>query len=118
MLMKEFEIELAITSPRHPMREFVNYLPGGYLIEDRSETGWGFVIRPNEQPSFGSVSEDMSDFLRNMEDMRKFLLGSDLILRLAVYSDSADTTITLDCRYVESLGAKLEISFYPSVEQE
>lgn len=111
----QIDVELALVnaSVGH-LTNILDTLPSGYLVEDRSELGWGLVVRvaqklPND---FNSAIES---FLEPLSSLVKIIRCHGGVLRVGIFFETFTCTIRLKSyeRLVE-LGLSLEISIYPS----
>ncbi len=116
--MQSFDIELALMTLSSTGADEVSYiLPKDYLIEHRSNTGWGYVLRLPDDKLSGDLNEQTIAFLTGLTSIMKWVKSSSSVLRVAVFHDfnvSAYCDINLDeFDLFVSSDLKLELTVYP-----
>ncbi len=113
--MKSYDIELALINlPKKELQEISKVLPAGYLVEDRSNKGWGIVIRLDSENELESLNDQVKAFITGVLPIKKWMELSSPVLRVACFNDKLTCTINLeDFELFVSLKIKLEISIYP-----
>jgi hypothetical protein len=114
--MIRFDIELSVGDVDEATLEcLLDILPATFYVEDRSELGWGWVIRP-ESIVGESESEVLGNFVRGLDDVRVHdVLPPGGVLRLAMFKDTINcTAIVHELSFLARNNVSLEISFYPS----
>lgn len=114
--MATFDVELALTSPRFSIAELEDVLSDAYCVEDRTENGWGYVVTAREESEAASLDGTVEEFLKGLDNIETLTFNSGAILRVAVFSNTASTTILLKCQHIARFGAIAEISFYATDE--
>lgn len=114
MAQATFDIELALLSPDAIRQEVENRLGGSCELEDKSEQGWGLVIRAIN-PSTASLGEQLKSFLTVLAGHEALLRSGQPILRIAAFNPNLTCTVVLEeLDRICALGAKVELSVYPT----
>lgn len=113
--MKSYDLELALINlPKEELQEISKVLPVRYLVEDRSNNGWGIVIRLDSENELASLNDQVRAFIAGVLPIRKWIELSSPVLRVVCFNDKLTCTINLDdFELFVSLKIKLEISIYP-----
>ncbi|MDQ0143316.1 hypothetical protein [Cupriavidus necator] len=115
MRQATFDIELALISPSSVREDLQRRLGDTCTFEDRLEQGWGLVIRPAHSNG-SSIAEQMRKFLSLFAGNEALIRKGDPILRIAAFNPNATSTVLVGDFYLDrvcTLGARLELSFYP-----
>lgn len=114
--MNDYDIELCLTDISvESIKDLSKVLPSGYSIEDRTENGWGLVIRSNNEDEASILNDKVRNFLSGISPIKEWIKSSQSILRVAHFSESFTNTIVLEeFESLVSFKLKLEISIYPS----
>jgi hypothetical protein len=110
------DIELAITDfGNKNILYLVKLLPSAiYNVIDRSAQGYGLVIRCDTLDEDEEINVKIRKFLAPLANMEEKLTDHGCILRIAIYSSLATTTVLLSCLDIlDRYKAKAEISVYP-----
>ena len=102
------------------MNDIQDNLPDDFFVEDRSDNGWGLVIRTTQQLS-DDFSEAIDAFLEPLTRglLAKMVSSHAGILRVGVFYSTCSCTMLLSsCDRLAAFGLSLEISTYPSSEEE
>lgn len=113
--MQSFDIELALMAlSSTDVDEVSRLLPKGYIIENKLNTGWGYILRFPDDELSGDLNTQTMVFLTGLTSIMKWVKSSSSVLRVAVYSDKMTCTINLDVfdLFVSS-DIKLELTVYP-----
>ena len=114
--MTSFDIELALVKlDPVEFHEVKNHLPSGYLVEDKVDLEWGFVIRNVDNTSgTNNLNESVVTFLEGILPIEQWIIHSSSILRVAVYSDKVTCAIRLRCfDLLNRYGIELDLPVYP-----
>ena len=113
--MQSFDIELALKMLSSKDAEHISrILPKNYFIEDRSDTGWGYVLGLTVDEVGDEFSKKVAAFLSGLTSIIKWIKSSSGVLRIAVYNDKVTCTINLDAfDILSSFNIKLELTVYP-----
>ena len=115
----QIDVELAlINASSNNIKYLQSHLPTEFYIEDRSDRGWGIVIRTT-QKSFDDFSATINNFLEPLNPLIEIISNSGGILRVGVFYSTVTCTIRLN--YYEQLAIfrlPIEISTYPSFDEE
>lgn len=116
------DIELAITefgSDRISTLSLM--LPPGYVVEDRTRTGYGLVVRSQGSEAIEEINAKLKTFLEKLLAVAEIARDYGCIARVAVFSSTVTTTALFNIDCLEALrvfNAKLEISVYPIGEDD
>ncbi len=113
----QIDIELALLNASlDQLKEIENRLPPGFIVEDRTDRGWGLVICIiGELPD--DVSGAISDFLQQLSSVTDIISSSAGIMRVGVFHNTANCTMEFNClARLNEFGLSLEISTYPSMD--
>jgi hypothetical protein len=121
------DIELALIKPiDENLLIFINsYVVEGYSVENKNDLGWGYVISKDEEwvGDRRKISDLICRFLSDIEAIilrvRDVRPKIDPILRIGLYYGSYTFTINLlkeSINKMERAGVELELSLYPSLE--
>ena len=115
----QVDVELAlVNAPANDLKAIQDDLPSGFFIEDRSDRGWGLVIRTTQELS-DNVSDSINVFLEPLSPLVRMISDYVGILRVGVFYDTVTCTMRLNsCDRLAELGLLLEISTYPSSDDE
>lgn len=118
--MASFEIELALIDyPVKKITALYHTAPSGFLVEDRSDKGWGIVFRQEITDNKKDLDAAFVSFLEALSDIETEIKSHNAILRIAIYTDSFDYTIRLKSfEILTRYGVQLEASIYPTDEDE
>lgn len=115
----QVDVELSlVNAPANELKAIQDDLPSGFFVEDRSDRGWGLVIRTTQK-----LSDDFSDsidaFLEPLSPLVKMISNHAGILRVGVFYNTVTCTMRLNsCERLAEFGLLLEISTYPSSDDE
>lgn len=115
----QIDVELALVDTS--MDELVNLqrdLPSEFYVEDRSDKGWGVVIRTRRK-----LSDDFNDaingFLTPLNSLVELIISHKRILRVGVFYNTATCTMRLNSSDpLTAFKLPLEITVYPSSDEE
>ncbi len=110
------EIELAMFDvPEKDLPSQAKALSNNCIIEDRSSSGWGTVIRYLKEGAPDKVDDLVIAFLSELNGLKNFITERNAILRVAIYTDSVGYTLRLNSFALFSeFGFPLEASIYPT----
>ena len=114
--MQNFDVELALmTLSSMNANEVLRLIPQDYLVENKSDTGWGYVITPSDNKEFsGDLDQHITDFVAGLAPVLKWIKDSSSVLRVAVYNDKMTCTVNLNkFDFFVSSDIKLELTVYP-----
>lgn len=111
------EIELAFVElPVDQLADEFRDLPDSFLIEDRTDKGWGIVLRQTHEVSGLNLDESIVEFLEKLSYFQDLISEQKTILRVAVYTDAFSHTSRIKSFDLYSgFGFVLEISVYPTM---
>ncbi len=90
-------------------------IPSNYLIEDRSNRGWGIVIL-NDREYIELIDESIIHFIEPLKALTYIISKYSTILRIAVYCSTLTCTLKLNIKETLSIfNSELEISIYPTI---
>jgi hypothetical protein len=114
MKAQTFDVELALLSPGQHRYELEQKLAASMSMEDRSDRGWGLVVRATSLQ--GEALEDqLSEFLGHLSGIEDLVRRSSPVLRIAVFNPSYSCTVLLPkLDRICAMGMQLELSVYPS----
>ena len=109
------DIELALIElSKNNESNLINSLPNGYDSEDRSNKGWGLVIRASGNIDGENIDDCIKSFLEGLVDVKEIIFQSEPILRLAIYNKNINYTLTLKSfKILSDFNITLEASIYP-----
>lgn len=115
----QVDVELAfVNASADQLKSIQDDLPPGFFVEDRSDRGWGLVIRTTQQLS-DDLSSAIDAFLEPLSPLVKMVGNHGGILRVGVFYDTVTCTMRLkSCDRLAVFGLPLEISTYPSSDEE
>lgn len=115
------DIELAITGlGAGQQKSVVNTIPRSFTAEDRSSTGYGLVVRSASSEGDEEINKKLERILGPLAVIVGSVADKGCIVRVAIFSSTATTTVTLTLRSLDILrmfNAKLEVSVYPVDEE-
>lgn len=112
--MIELDVELALTSsPPSDLASLSNRLPSLYYCEDKSNLGWGIIIRYSGDLS-GNLDLAVRQFLEGLCDEDLIPANGTNVLRVAVQHDFCALTLNLRTAIpvLNKLGLEFELSCY------
>ena len=114
--MNDSDIELALIDlSEQDFHQLSNSLPQGYSCLDRTDKGWGLVIRPDSANNMEDIDDSIVDFLNDMGVLKDVIFSSSPILRLGIYNNNYDYTLRLKSfELLSSFNISLEASIYPT----
>ncbi|SEA75051.1 hypothetical protein SAMN05216411_1273 [Nitrosospira multiformis] len=113
MVQPSFDVELALREASRLSVKARARLKSNFLIEDRTESGWGLVLR-TEKPR-GTV---LKDLLATLVKACESSFDTDIaqckpVLRVATLNSSVTSTVWFDdIAYFATISAAVEVSFY------
>jgi len=112
------DIELALIGfPERELPSLENSLPSRYVVENRTSSGWGAVIRATDENHSEEVDASIGDFLAGLEGLENLISPHNGVLRVAIYNDKISCTFRLQSfEQLSKFGVVLEISVYPSAD--
>ncbi|HEB93943.1 MAG TPA: hypothetical protein ENI94_10875 [Gammaproteobacteria bacterium] len=115
----QVDVEIAlINASANELKVIQADLPPGFFIEDRSDRGWGLVIRTTQKLS-DDFSEAIDVFLEPLSPLVEMVSSHAGILRVCVFYSTVTCTMRLNsCDRLAVFGLPLEISTYPSSDEE
>ena len=109
-----YDLELALTDQSRLTEEMVASLRLQFVLEDRSEQGWGLVLRL-EKSDGKSLDDLMQRFLAAAMKFKLVIKSAKPILRVAAFNPNATCTLLLkDIDLLAKLGTQVEVSIYPT----
>lgn len=116
--MQQIDLELALTEGSADLMTIQENLPLGFYIEDRSDRGWGLVIRTSQESS-DDFSSALNEFFNQLLPFKDLIRRHKGILRAGIYYDTATCTVKVDSsvRFTD-FNLCLEISSYPVSDEE
>lgn len=113
MATATFDIELALLRPDAIWQEVKDRLGNACELEDKSEQGWGLVVRVAGLPT-ASLGEQLNHFLAVLAGHEALLRAGQPVLRIAAFNPNLTCTVVLEeLDRICALGAKVELSVYP-----
>jgi hypothetical protein len=113
MAQTTFDIELALLRPDAIWQEVIDRLGNTCELENRSDQGWGLVVRVANLPS-APLGVQLSHFLAALAMHEALLRSGQPVLRIAAFNPNVTCTVLLeDLDRICALGAKVELSVYP-----
>lgn len=115
----QVDVELAlIDASTAELFYFQSKLPVGFYVEDKSDRGWGLVIRTTrELPD--DFSNAVDTFLEPLSSLAEVIGVYDGLLRIGVFYDTATCTMRLNSYdRLADFKLPLEITAYPSSDEE
>jgi len=113
MALPSFDVELALREPMRLSTEELSQMKSGFLIEDRSENGWGFVLRTPKN-SGETLKEILQALVDACEPFEACIARCKPVLRVAAFSPNATCTVWVDeVSFIAKICASLEVSVYP-----
>lgn len=113
----QIDIELAITGfGAKQYQMLVKEIPPAYTVEDRSDTGYGLVVRNESFEGVNEISGNLEGFLEHLMPLSGMVRDHGCIVRVAVFSYLATTTANFSLNSLNALrnfNSTLEISVYP-----
>ena len=110
---ESFDITLALTDYSKNDLKAIELI-SNYSIEDASENGWGLVISADSRIE-GPLDDQIHRFLQGLLPLKKWIVDSSPILRIAVFNKNLTCTIRLEnYKILEAFKIKLEITLYPT----
>ncbi|MFC7297034.1 hypothetical protein [Herminiimonas aquatilis] len=109
-----YDLELALTDPSKLTDSLMATLRTKFVLEDRSEQGWGLVLRlqKTEENSLAALAEN---FVSAAIKFKSAIKNSKPILRVAAFNSNATCTLLFkDIESLAELGVQLEVSVYPT----
>jgi hypothetical protein len=115
----QVDIELALVdASADELKGLQSYLPSGFYVEDRSDRGWGLVIRTTQKLS-GDFSCAIDAFLGPLCPMIEIISNHAGVLRVGVFYNTITCTMRLNsCERLSTFRLPIEISTYPSSDEE
>ena len=113
MALPSFDVELALREPVRLSIDEIDQLKYSFLVEDRSENGWGFVLRAKKNNG-QTLKEILEALVKMYEPFEACIAQCKPVLRVAAFSSNATCTVWLDeVSFFAKIGASLEVSIYP-----
>lgn len=115
----QIDLELALTDPACILLEEIQaQLPAEFYAEDRSNRDWGLVIRATR-----AIPVDVGDaielFLVPLRPISNIIRQAGAVLRVGVFYDTVTCTLQIrSCKDLGEMGISLEISVYPSSDED
>jgi len=109
-----YDLELALTDRSRLTDSLIENLRSDFVLEDRSEQGWGLVLRLEK--SDGKVLDGLiQKFLSAALKFKSIIKDAKPILRVAAFNPNVTCTLLLkDIESFAELGAQVEVSVYPT----
>ena len=115
----QIDVELALVSATAiQFNDIEDNLPQGFFIEDRTDRGWGLVIRTTHKFS-EELSSAIDVFIEPLMPLIELADDHEGVLRVGIFYDTINCTVCIKSfdRLAE-FGLPLEISIYPSSVEE
>lgn len=115
----QIDVELALVdASADELNGIKSDLPSEFYVEDRTDKGWGLVIRTTRKlpDDFGNAVDAFLEPLSPLAEMVGNHVG---VLRAGVFYDTVTCTMRLNSSdRLVAFGLSLEISTYPSSDEE
>jgi len=113
MALPNFDVELALREPTELLAEELRQMKSQFLIEDRSDNGWGLVLRA-EKASGQSLKEILETLVKACGPFEVSIARCKPVLRVAAFNPNLTCTIWIDeASFIAKIGASIEVSVYP-----
>jgi hypothetical protein len=109
-----YDLELALTDRSHLTDSLIASLRSEFVLEDRSEQGWGLMLRL-EKSEGKSLDGLVQKFLSAALKFKSAIKDAKPILRVAAFNPNATCTLLLkDIELFAELGVQIEVCVYPT----
>lgn len=115
----QLDVELAlIDMSADDLNDIKSHLPTGFYVEDRSDKGWGLVVRA-KQKLMDDFNGAINAFLEPLTPMINIIRNHTGLLRVGVFYNTVNCTMRLNSfDRLSEFGLPIEISTYPSSDEE
>lgn len=114
MTSATYDLELALTDRSYLTDSLIASLGSDFVLEDRSEQGWGLVLRLENSES-KSLDGLIKKFLLAALKFKSVIKDSKPILRVAAFNPNATCTLLLkNIESLAELGVQIEVCVYPT----
>ncbi|QSA96123.1 hypothetical protein [Methylococcus sp. EFPC2] len=109
-----FDVELSLREPTSLSIDEIDHLKSNFLIEDRSENGWGIVLRLDKSNGL-MLNELLRALIKACEPFESIIALCKPVVRIAVFNPNVNCTVWIDeTACFAKIRASLEVSVYPA----
>lgn len=115
----QIDVELALLdAATNEFGDIQSNLSSGFYLEDRTEIGWGLVIRATQELS-DNFDNAIDGFLEPLSSLAEVIGSHKGVLRIGVFYDTATCTLRLNSYdRLAAFKLPLEITVYPSSDED